>query len=272
MQSPIVAANAMAQFGVMPNAIGALGNGNPEALGQLTERSIDQVEAMTRPFNRTVRGANGQVVMRGRDAQDAQAAQLMGVPVDTYKRLRAGRQSAPSILKAGNSLKAYQDSTQIIDAHGTEGHGILHKLFHIGKDHHGSMSVEATDKLEHTRDLQWADVDKAIRAAAPAGGKERSEFLKQVGKVEDEKDPSKRAEKARALLADRAKPLLADDQRNVTKVQFTGAAAKYFEQVEKKMPDEFKKANKGGPARNATAAGATGDSDYLDLLRSQYGG
>lgn len=272
MQSPLIAANAMAQFGVMPNAIGALGNGNASALGQLTERSIDQVEAMTRPFNRTVRGANGEVVMRGRDAQDAQAAQMMGVPVETYKRLRAGRQDAPGILKAGDALKAYQDATQIIDSQGHQKESRW-GIDILKKDKKGTMSETEQNAAEHARDLQWRNVDKALReSAGTLKGKERDQFLKKVGDLEDEKDPSKRAEKAQKLLGERAKPLLADDQRNVTEVRFTGAAAKYFEQVEKKLPDEFKKANQGGTPRNASAAGATGDSDYLDLLRSQYGG
>jgi hypothetical protein len=293
MQSPLTQGMAMMNYGVLPNEMAMIG---PSAIGNATGQSVDMALRAAGAFNRDI-VRDGKVVMKGEDRMSNQAAAFMGVSRETFERLRAGRDTAPRIFEAQEALEAFERGSGFLREDGGGARIATGKIkpgdivptrkgAPNAKKYGDIWGVKATvegygEKITGSTaatgaagevGAQWDTVEKQLRSFAPKSGKGRKDFLKQIDDLEDE-DPATRAKGARKMLADQARKITdPESEKSKISVRFTGAAAKYFEQVERDHGKPKKDADAGGKPINETAAGRTTDVEALELLRATMGG
>lgn len=308
-QSPLVQATAMTRFGAMPWETGGLGTaGQTSALAG----GVDMAMRAFQGFRDTpMRDAQGHVIMSGRDRQIRGAAQALGVDWTTVDRFLQGRQVAPHVLQGTKTLDRIKANQGLL-SEGQKVGGTGEGQFHEGpskagdwvpasastpgavkKD--GKWVIKATvggnagyytfgdhgrgggsneDDLKTQISGDWRNVtNEMVRTARTEKDHDtRAELFKQINAIKGEDDPKRRMERSRRFLSDAARRVVEDrSQENVAKVQFTGAAQRYFQQVESKLPKEFRDSNAGGRPRSETATADNG-TDYVALIRAQYGG
>jgi hypothetical protein len=266
VQSPLVASMAMMGYGALPQEVGALG---PTAMANNISGAIDLAMRVASPFrDQPIRNREtGKIEVTGAQRQKIMAAHNLGVSPDTFNRALESQRQGPGIVRAEEVLNQYDSAgknlKKLEDAK-------PHRTYAAGYGAGGpEKEVPGTEEYRKAVDAQWTETERALRDAAPKTGRARADYMKQIDRLRQEDDPRKRASSARQILEKQARGLVDPDKDNVAHVEFTGAAAKYFQQVEKKLPEEFRNADAGGPARNTADAGGT---DYLSLLRAQIGG
>jgi hypothetical protein len=293
IQSPLTQGLAMMNYGVLPNELGALGAG---AIGNATGQSIDMAMRAAGAFNQDI-VRDGKVVMTGEERQSIQAAQFMGVSRETFERLRRGRDITPRIFEAQEALEDYSAGTKnlkkadggasIVTGAIKPGEWVPTRKGQPGAEHFGGniYGKRATvagygEKIDIAAGAgalsgqindRWETVESQLRAMAPKSGKERKNFLKSVDALDD-LDPAEKASKARKMLNKAAQDIVdPEENKSTVKVRFTGAAAKYFEQIERDNGKPKKDSDRGGKPVRETAASHATETDYIELLRAQSG-
>jgi hypothetical protein len=291
MQSGLTQGLAMMRYGVLPNELAMAGT---TAVGGSVNAAVDMAMRAAGAFNQDVTDAQGHVIIKGSDRQRNQAAAFMGVSTEVFDRLLRGRQISPHLLRAQDALKQFDAGSRGLAAH----HGgarIVTGDIHPGDivaTHEGAAGAKrygdywgvkatvgghgqkivtdgpgATAAIRETG-AAWNKVEDQLRAIAPKSGTARTDFMKRIDKLAKE-DPTHRSQDATKLMADEARKILnPEDTKNKVYVGFTPAAAKYFEQVERKDGGPKKDANAGGRPINETASSHRTDIETLELLRT----
>lgn len=270
---------AMARFGILPNEIAAMPSA---ALGGMISQGVDFAMQAMSPFREDVVDPNtGKVILRGDRRQKIQAAQMLGVSVQSLDQMIEGKKIAPHMSRAQDLLKGFTQQSKALNKLHDRGDkrvatgmaaskGVTSPYSYIrgGRD---TISDDAYDRGKAALNQDWGTIEEELKGLAPTRGKARTDFFNQLNDARGESDPDKRAHIARKLMEQAARRTTQMPDDNSVKVRFTGAAAKWFEQEKSHMPKSLRDANAGGTPINevATQGRAT---DYMELFNSQYGG
>lgn len=299
--SPLVQAIGATKFGALPQEFGALGTAGQAGAIQ---GGVDQALNAFQGFRNTpVKDASGRIIISGPRRQINMAAQALGVSYEQLQRYQQGRRVAPHILQGNQALDNYaknanlahaadgaraDQSAKFVDGPSKPGDwvpanpstpGAVNRGGHwmikatIGGDAGRYELTGARGALDRQVGGDWRAVqDQMVLTARMETNKgERGKLFEQINKIKAEDDPKKRAAAARGFLSDAAKKVVEDRTDNKVQVGFTGAAAKYFKQVEDKLPKEFRDADAGGRPRSDSAV-ADSSTNYMDLLKATFGG
>lgn len=227
MQSnPLFQGLAMTQMGVLPSGVGALPGGTQTSLTlQAMKMAMGATAGMNHNKYQTINGKQF-LAQTGNTAQEDQAAQLLGMSPEEFKRLNRNQGQYSASANAETLLKA--DTSQ---GWGQELAGAMQKS-------HGHLTKEQRNRLQHGGDgvTGWNEISKQLLNA----GVSKNEVSKIANEGFD-----KRTKSVEEVLAKKNKENINESGQNV-QVKFTGAAAKFFEQV---SPSAVKSsANAGGPS------------------------
>lgn len=148
--------------------------------------------------------------------------------------------------------------------------GSFHDLFNSGDQ---GKRGDQKSKARGFADKQFDKVVKEMTTTAKmeSDPDKQSELMKRIKDIRGESDPEKRAKKAGEFLDEATQRYIDDSTTNKTQVEFTGPAAKWFQQVQDNLPDSHRKGDKGGPARS-TAVLSDQSTGYAQLLKNIAGG
>lgn len=282
-QSPLVQAFGAVQYGALPQEFGALGTAG---IASATGGAVDQaLRAFSGFKDNPIRNAQGKIITPGNKRQLIMAAQALGVPMETLQRYQQGRKLAPHILQGTANLDRIDRANALIkgatERNVSQNDWLAPGARPIGDAGDPRVEQHADNTPERQAAIRESDrlfsghggvVDQMVLTARQETDRtKRGELFKQINSIKDEDDPVKRSKKAREFLSGAAQRVVEERTDNKTQVEFTGAAAKYFQQVEGKLPKEFRDANAGGKPRS-DAALADSSNNYIDLLRAQYPG
>lgn len=244
IQSPLVQAQGMFNYGVLPNAFSTL---PAAAQGQSIYSAVNMAMRATSSFGgHTIHTPWGDV--SGREEQITQAAQFAGIPRETFQRLWTHRFQGRALTSAGGLLDKYAKGQALLDKghdkdqkHARNIPGFRGDHYIVPEDPH-SPGAEAQAQFEHQN---WPAIQKALESGARGlHGKEARDWKSAVAKISHEHG-KERVDDALKFIKEKSKTDI-PDQRDTVHLKFTGPAAKWFEQV-KNLPDPAKqKANAGG--------------------------
>lgn len=149
MNNPLVQSMAMTRYGLLPAQTGLLGGAQQ---GQLSLQATDMAMQLTQGFHRATRVPvdpnhpdGPKMTIDPLDAQYAQAASLLGIPLDEFRQLRRNRRQVASAGAAENALRQFGRDVSSTRAH------------------HGSLSALETHGLHGGP--SWAYIQQQLHAA-----------------------------------------------------------------------------------------------------------
>jgi hypothetical protein len=211
-QSPFFQGLALTQMGVLPSGIGALPGGSQVGLTmQAMKMAMNATQGLNQNKYQTI-GGKRVLVQSGSQAQQDQAAQLLGMSPEEFQRLYRNQGQNTASANALTLLQA--DTAQ----------GWKNELAGAMQKSHGNLTKEQREKLQKGGEgiTGWNQISQQLLNAGIS--------KKEVGRIGSE-GFDKRASDVENLLAKLNKQSISEEGQNKVQVQFTGAAAKFFQQV-----------------------------------------
>lgn len=238
-QSPIFQGLAMGQLGVLPSAVQQLNAGSQMHLTmQAMNMAMRATGGLATNKYETINGKRV-LVASGEEAQMAQAAQLLGIPFEEFKRLHAHTKEIEESGRAEtllNSPLGFKAEAASIDYKKK----LLSKASGPRKKQLESEIKASEGRIEHGggNTIGWNDLRSQLEKVPGISHKE-------IEKLSHQKNFTKRGEEVEKLLAQHGEQKLKSEGNNV-QVQFTGFARKFFEQVPNSYSSAKSTANSGG--------------------------
>jgi hypothetical protein len=268
MQNDFVQSLGMTRTGLLPSQQGLLGG---QQTAQLALEGTDMAMRMTQGFHRTTRvpidpnDPDGpKQTIDPLDAHYAQAAALMGIPVDRFRQMRRRRNRIRSSGRAESALQEFGRETRMTGAAGGDELRIPGLFGKEGRTLHGATNA-AGARLESqgvNGGPSWDYVEKQLR-----GAHVDQDDIERISHM----DVRKRAGEAQRALdkANRKDDLnIHGKHANEVRVKFTGMAEKFFKAIQP-MSDNKAGANAGENLRAADFANPKGPG--MDKLTGLLG-
>jgi hypothetical protein len=296
MESPMVQAGGIAQ-GLLPNELGLM---NGPMAQQSIFNALNMAENATSNFP-SIKDAHGNIVVSGRDRQDAQIATIMGTTPEIVKSLRRQSQSSPAASRALTSLDHYGSTAKAVrqrtpmtskrvprvgefaEVGEFEGQNALLSGSHdvkkvdgkyymkVGKDDPAiayGMKAEILNPIDTAMHGasgdSWNAVAKNLRSfehTALHTDKNRAEFDKQMHAISQMDDPQKRVAAAHKLVDDTMRKVRGPQQDDRPKV---------YVEFTGKAKQFFKQSGQDarGSAKDDASRGGTPINDYVTSVQA----
>lgn len=273
LNSPLMGGIGMMNQNILPNEIGLLGStaaGQTAFTGNMFD-TVDMAMQAAKGMAREIRDKDGNVIVSAEDAQINQAAQFAQIDVETFRRLQKNAPRLKGLTGASAALSKFS-ATRDRAANDVAGARARDAdFFKRGGDESTLDPRTSADARQRDANRMlgqdWNAIDKQLRAVAPKSGKERDKYLHEVADISKDSNMGDRARRAQSLIAQQSKAIMdTSDGRPQVRVDFTPQAARFFKQIEGELPEEFKKHNQGGPARNEAASGHFLENAYSSFL------
>jgi hypothetical protein len=252
-KNSMVQGMTLGQYGILPSGIGDMNPGAFASSAQQTAQLLNRaLSGIDRNVYRNVNGVNV-LVQSGEQARTDQIAQMLGIPSNQVKAWlgQQGRSQARSNLQS------------VIGSQGAQGTGGT-GLWQLAEDNYG-----------HPNAHQMSQFNREWQTGVVQHLKGTGISQSQIDKLSKISDPRKRLQAMDQLLASTASN---NGQNNVqkredpqtVKVEFTGAAARYFQTLNGQPTIAKNKANAGGASYNAIINSPGGDpqKNLSNLLTS----
>lgn len=211
-QSPFFQGLALSQMGVLPSGIGALPGGSQVDLTmQAMKMAMNATAGLNQNKYETI-GGKRVLVQAGSQAQQDQAAQLLGMSPEEFQRMYRNK---GQYTASANALTLLQSDTS---------QGWKNELAGAMQKSHGNLTKEQREILQKGGQgvTGWDQISQQLLNAGIS--------KQEVSKIGNE-GFDKRASDVENLLAKLNKQNIAEEGQNNVQVQFTGLAAKFFQQV-----------------------------------------
>lgn len=235
-QSPLVQGLALSQYGILPSGLGDMNSGAFAGTGLA---ALQMLQRATAGLDRNkYKMVNGQEVLiqSGKQAQYDQIAQMTGLPSNVVK----------SMLEDESGITARANAQEML-GDSTTGTGFYQYL-----DQHKGQLTAAQAKLANQ------DWNKTVANTWRGTGVSQAE-MERIDKISGLRDRAKAYSGALANAAknDQANQIQNSPNTTTVKVEFTGAAAKIFQQAGPSINKAI--SNAGGTSFNSIVNSVAGD-------------